>query len=399
MTVETVATAILRNMNGINKCRVQFLLIILRAYLSLRGRYTFLNLSRYSPYCDFWIRRQFSRPFNFGHFNLALIERYGGSELVWAFDQSYISKSGKQTPGIGYFWSGCAQSMKRGLEICATAILDIQNGTAFHYQATQTICDQKTQHLRSYYAELIIRDAASMLKVSKFLALDAYFSKKPFVDAVCAAGFVLISRLQSNAVLRYAYKGEHSKGKGAKKKFDGPIDPKNVSTEHFTLLSETNEERVYEGRCHAYALKRWVKVVIFQVIKEGKVVSAFIYFSTDEHMEGAKLLLYYRKRFQMEFNFRDTKQHLGLTHCQSRDPQALNFHFNFILTTLNIAKVAHWLSIPKDKRPPFSIADIKARYGNKILLDKIITLYGKDPNLEINNPKIRELYELGCIAA
>ena len=42
-----------------------------------------------------------------------------------AIDPSYISKSGKRTPWIGYFWSGCAGQVKRGLEIMGIGLIDI----------------------------------------------------------------------------------------------------------------------------------------------------------------------------------------------------------------------------------------------------------------------------------
>lgn len=42
-----------------------------------------------------------------------------------AIDPSYISKSGKRTPWIGYFWSGCAGQVKRGLEIMGIGVINI----------------------------------------------------------------------------------------------------------------------------------------------------------------------------------------------------------------------------------------------------------------------------------
>ncbi len=45
--------------------------------------------------------------------------------LAIAIDSSYISKSGKKTPHIGTFWSGCASSMKHGLEIMGLALVDV----------------------------------------------------------------------------------------------------------------------------------------------------------------------------------------------------------------------------------------------------------------------------------
>lgn len=48
-------------------------------------------------------------------------------EYGWsiAIDPSYISKPGKKTPHIGTFWSGCASSMKHGLEIIGLALVDV----------------------------------------------------------------------------------------------------------------------------------------------------------------------------------------------------------------------------------------------------------------------------------
>jgi len=155
----------------------------------------------------------------------------------------------------------------------------------------------------------------------------------------------------------------------------------------------------YEGLAHIRSLKRWCKVVILHTLKDGKVNKAYIYFSTDPNMAGLKVLQYYRIRYQIEFVFRDSKGHLGLEDCQSRQEKALDFHFNISLTTLNIAKATHWLSIPKEERGVFSMTDIKTQYINELVLDKLISIYGKDPSVEKNNPKIRELYALGRIAA
>ena len=150
---------------------------------------------------------------------------------------------------------------------------------------------------------------------------------------------------------------------------------------------------------HIRALKKWCKVVIVQIIKDDKVKSALIYFSTDEDMTGDRVLQIYKMRFQIEFLYRDAKQFLGLEQCQSRQEKTLDTHFNIALTTLNVAKAMHWLNVPKEVRPAFSMADIKTQYINELILDKIISIYGKDPNIEKNKPEIKELYQLGRIAA
>ena len=195
------------------------------------------------------------------------------------------------------------------------------------------------------------------------------------------------------------YQGLQKGGRGRNKIYGDKIDPKNISTQHFTIMRQDEEQVVYEGIAHIRCLRRWCRVVIVQIIKNGKVNKALIYFSTDKEMTGQRVLQLYKIRFQIEFLYRDAKQFLGLEHCQSRQEKTLDFHFNIALTTLNIAKAQHWLTIPKEQRPPFSMADIKTQHINELVLDRIISIYGKDPIIEKNNPEIRKLYQLGRIAA
>jgi Transposase DDE domain len=400
MSVKSLTSAILSKMSGINKCRRDFLVHLVGLYLGMRCRKNFLMLERHGQYSEQTYRQHFSRPHDFKAFNRELIGRYCGKELVWVFDPSYVNKSGKATPGTGYFWSGCAGKMKWGLELSALAILDIENRTAMHYYAERTEAVKGKESLLTYYAKLIVGQASEMLKMSKIIALDAFFSKKPFVDPVCAAGFTLISRLQRGTFLRYAYLGPQHEGQGAKKKFDGQVDVKKPCLKHFKVIRQSEEEIVYEGVVHVRALKRWCKVVLCHTLKKDQTVkNVLIYFSTDVNMPGLTVEEYYHNRFHIEFNFRDAKGHLGLEDCQSRQGEALDFHFNHTLTTLNIAKAEHWLSLPKEERGPFSMADIKTQYINELLLDQLILIYGKSPLVEKNNPEIRKLYDLGRIAA
>ncbi|MBK8701873.1 MAG: hypothetical protein IPN29_20820 [Saprospiraceae bacterium] len=59
-------------------------------------------------------------------------------ELIIGFDPSFIPKSGKKTPEIGYFYSGCKGNYDRGLEIGCFSIIDVKQNTAYHYKAVQT---------------------------------------------------------------------------------------------------------------------------------------------------------------------------------------------------------------------------------------------------------------------
>jgi hypothetical protein len=145
MNVKTITEQILRKMSAIGKIQFNFLTSLVYQWLSLRGRYTFENLTRQGFLKAMSYRKHFSRSFNFAQFNHFLIEEYCSDERIVVFDPSFISKSGKFTEGLGRFWSdgiggeSCVQSLKWGLEIAAIGIVDVKNHTAFHYHASQTI--------------------------------------------------------------------------------------------------------------------------------------------------------------------------------------------------------------------------------------------------------------------
>ena len=72
-------------------------------------------------------------------FNQSLTKLHIKGKTALAFDPSYISKAGKKTPGLGYFWSGCAGKAKWGLEFCGFTVIDMTRRTAFHLTGFQTI--------------------------------------------------------------------------------------------------------------------------------------------------------------------------------------------------------------------------------------------------------------------
>lgn len=106
------------------------------AWIALR--YTMLNLGRIGSYCEKSIRLHFEKRFDFVSFNEALIKESCGKDLIAAFDPSYIPKSGKQTPGLGKWWSGKDQCTLKGLDISCLSIVDVTAETAMSLEVVQT---------------------------------------------------------------------------------------------------------------------------------------------------------------------------------------------------------------------------------------------------------------------
>jgi hypothetical protein len=295
--------------------------------------------------------------------------------------------------------SGCSQKVKRGLEIAGLAVVDVKNHTAFHYYATQTKLED-TQNLLVYYANLLVNDVTNLLTVSKYVTVDAYFSKKTFIDPLCKNGLEVITRLRDDAVMFYAYTGLQKIGRGRKKQFDGKINAHNLDESLFKACIKEKDWIAFEGLAYVKSLKRWVKAVIIQNYKaDNSIKNCKIFISTNTALTGSDVYLYYHLRFQIEFIYRDAKQHLGLNHCQSLQQERLSFHHNFSLTALSLAKIVHWLSIPMLNRKPFSIYDIKTQYFNERFLNLFFIAFGLQPEQQKNNPKLFNLFNYAKIAA
>ena len=84
----------------------------LNLFLTLRGRYNYLNFECYGQKNEMTYPNHYESGFNFRGFNQRLIEKHTGRRRMITFDPSYVPKSGKHTPGVGYFWSGCAGKSK-----------------------------------------------------------------------------------------------------------------------------------------------------------------------------------------------------------------------------------------------------------------------------------------------
>lgn len=395
---KALISSMIDKMPNINMWRRTFLIETLILFMSIRGRINFLQLARYGKYKEQRYRQQFERSFDFLTFNKELTLSQGSGKYAIAFDPSYVSKSGKKTPGVGWYWSGCANQAKWGLEIGGLAAIDIDNHTAFHLEAVQTLnADEQT--LTGWYAGVISDRKEILTSISKYLVADAWFSKKAFSDKIISAGMHLVSRLRDDADLRYISIEPPTGKRGRPRKYFGKIIIDSIDKEYFSLISEDQETTVYAALVYSKALRRNIMLVHVTYPKANGKDSCKLYFSTDVSMDPSDVLLHYQSRFQIEFLYRDGKQHTGLNDSQARSENKLHFQFNASLTSINIAKAIHWLSIPKAQRGAFSMSDIKTMNHNVLLLNRFFDVFGIYPYSSKNQNYVKELILYGTMAA
>lgn len=403
---ESLITAIIAKIGKTTKPSQKFLKHLFILYMGLRGKYNFINMARYGLFTEQTYRNQMSKPFAWAEFNKTLIQQSCSKEIILAFDPSYLPKSGKKTAHVGRFWSGKDQAVKRGIEVGAMAVVDVKNGTALSLEAVQTPRINKNEtgeNLVDHYVNVILDklEVISSLEI-KYMAVDAFFSKKRFIDAITfRSPLEIVGRLRNDANLRYQFTGKQNEGRGRKRKYADKVDVDSIDRRRIRFcFDETDDVQIFSGIVYSVSLQRLIRIVYLQNYDQnGLGTTHTIFFSTDLNLSPEKILQYYRQRFQIEFLFRDAKNFAGLEDCQARSENKLHFHVNASLTTVSIAKALHYLNIPKEERDSFSMTDVKVMYFNQFITDFIFSKLALDLSCE----KYRSLYEeclnIGRLAA
>ena len=169
-------------------------------------------------------------------------------------------------------------------------------------------------------------------------------------------------------------------------------DPKKLDESVFSKIDVLSGERlaVYSGVVQLKAAAIDIRAVIVHQLDEHNQVKSFkIYMSTDPEQSAEWIMLAYSGRYQQEFIFRDAKQFTGLEQGQARNWPKIDFHVNASMTVVNLAKVAHHISIPVGQRGAFSMSDITNAYANERLALRIFSKCGIDPNL----PKMKKVMD------
>jgi len=403
---ESLISAIIAKIGKTTKPTQKFINHILILFMGLRGKYNFINMARYGLYTEQTYRNQMSRPFDWAGFNKNLIQQNCSDELILAFDPSYLPKSGKRTAHVGRFWSGKDQAVKPGIEIGAIAVVDVQNGTALSLEAVQTpkIAKNETgESVVDHYAKVIL-DKLSVIKSLniRYVAVDAFFSKNRFIDAITSLSpLEIVGRLRNDANLRYQFTGKQNTGRGRKRKYGDKVDVERIDWRRIRFCFEEDEDiQIFSGIVYSVSLQRLIRIVYLQNYDQnGYATSHSIFFSTDLNLKPEKILQYYRQRYQIEFLFRDAKNFAGLEDCQARSESKLHFHVNASLSSGSLAKSLHYLNVPKEDRDSFSMTDVEVMYFNQFITDFIFSKLALDMSCEKYKSLYNECLNIGRLAA
>ena len=385
-----VVEATLGKITEVKKPVAKFIIHIVELWLGMNCRYVFSNMERWGKMTEKSYRNCFKRFFDWFGFNYNMVKQHCGKEIIAVFDPSYIKKSGKQTYGMGMFWSGVRQKALKGLEIGCLAFVDVAAGTALHGLAKQTPSPKtlkaEGKTLVTHYVRLIKEHITNIKSLTNYLAVDGYFMKKEFIAPLQKEGLHIITKTRSDANLRYLFKGKQKTGRGRKKIYHGKINTAQIDKRRLSCCYAGEDMKVYTGKVYCILLKQ---IVLAAFIYYGDKKKPEIIISTDTAMQATKMCRYYGLRFQVEFLIRDAKQFTGLEDCMARDEQKLHTHFNIAMTVVSLAKAAYYLSAPKEQRGSFSMADIKMLHMNQLITKRIFSNLA----LDLSCRKIKRIYD------
>jgi len=258
----------------LSKTNVRRMSRVVKALISMTGRVTMLGLARWTGEGGSYrtVQRFFNTviawPQVFGKFFAQHLYAPEG-EYFLVGDESIITKSGKETHGLDYFFSGLLNKVVKSIAIFTLALVSVEERQAYPLRVEQVVRSEaektaaqarkkkkqtkkdpqqpkkkpgrpkgsknrdKTQvELTEELLRIqkMVKEQLEMLKnlvTIRHLVLDGHFGNNHALQMTRQCGLHLISKLRHDAALYLIYDGPQ-KSKGPDKRFGQKIDYRHI---------------------------------------------------------------------------------------------------------------------------------------------------------------------------
>lgn len=428
----------------VSKTNVRRMSAIIEAMLSMTGRVTMLGISRWAGKGGSY--RTVQRFFNtdipwlqiFADFFKQHLHQEKG-EYFLVGDESVITKSGKETHGLDYFFSGLRNKVVKSIAIFCLSLVCVEERHSYPLQVKQVVrTDEekaaakarkkkkkqakknKTKKKRGRPKGSQNRDKTKveltpelvniqkMVKKQLFvlnflvtiqhLVLDGYFGNNNALQMVQQCGLHLISKLRHDSALYFVYDGPQKK-KGPRKIYGEKIKYRNIPEEY---LVETSTEKGIETRIYhvpemlhkSFGQKLNVVILTRTNLKTGAFANVNL-FSSDLELAYQKIIDWYSLRFQIEFNFRDAKQFWGLEDFMNVNEVPLTNALNLSMFMTNLSQVL--LREFRETHPQSGVLDLKSYFRAAKYFEKTIKMLPQKPDPVLLDRIFGQIASLGCI--
>ncbi len=332
-----------------------------------------------------------------------------------AGDEVVVTKAGKQTCGLGRFFSSLYGKPVPGLAFFTLSLVGVQERHSFPVRMEQVLHPEPEQppkqakQLRSAAPKrkpgrpkgsknknrAVITLTPELLHIQTmvqaqlrlmsgvirptYLLLDGHFGNHNALYMTRQCDLQLISKLRHDAAL-YFPDDKPYQGSGPHRKYGAKVDYRHLPVQCLkgTTVEGHIQTRIYQAELLHKEFPQPLNVVI--IIKTNLRTQAqaqVILFSSDLTLAYDKLIDYYSLRFQIEFNFRDAKQYWGLEDFMNVKPVAVTNAANLSLFMVNLTY--RLLGDFRQTDPDSSILDLKAYFRGQRYVHETIKLLVEKP--------------------
>ena len=401
------------------------------------GRITMLELSRWTEKGGSYrtIQRLYQTPMFWLQIQWVLFTSQlhrTDREYIAAGDEVVFGKAGKETYGLGRFFSSLQNRVIPGLSFFVFSLIDVQERQSYPMQAVQMVKEPKQQKKKE--KEEPIREkkrpvgrpkgsknkkngppilSSELLRIQpilqaflvvlkgmltvRYLVMDGHFGNFPSAWMVLQTGLQLVSKFRCDAALYEPFAGKYC-GHGPRPKYGDKLDVRKMKKKY--LKAEATEAGIRTQTYQATLLNREFAspinvVVILKTNLSSKKQAHVILFSTDLELSYQKLYDYYTLRFQIEFNFRDAKQYWGLDDFMNVKQTAVTNAANLSFFMVNFSSIL--LRQHRKNNPEFSVLDLKSHYRGCRYVSETIKLLPRKPDRILLSEIFQQIARLGMV--
>jgi putative transposase len=430
-----------------NTTNLQHFAIIIDSILGISNSVTTLSVSRYSALSYRTVQRFYAlKNVNWLLINLLLFKHFvykKDKKYLFAADETVKAKAGKQSHGIGLFYSSLQKRVIKSISFLVICIIDIEKRKSYilackqlivtNLEKQRTIDDTVKKSTKKAIPKAkgrpkgsqnkpkvesestsyqVLKTLLSLLKseLKSFLpdlncfhiALDGFYGHEAYVLLAIDQGLNIISKFKTNAHLILPYQG-HQSGKGRPKTLGDKVNLDKIDEKFYlkTIKEEDSNVSTKVYQFEAFTPKicgRKINVVVLvHTHLTTKRVCRSVLFSSDLTLDAETIIDYYSLRFQIEFDFRDAKQFYGLAdfknYKETQLTNAVNIAFNMtVIGKLVLEKYKNKLNCPT-----MGIIDLKATFRVEKYAKLLLNSTENDPNDFLNSPLFLKIARLEAI--
>jgi len=329
------------------------------------------NIARWSTYGYRTVQRFFATDIHWPSLHAAFVTTHlyeKSHTCILAYDETTITKSGKKTYGIDQYYSGTHGHVVKGLSFGVLALVDVDDRKSRPVHLTQIVRSHALNPVvtttkrprgrplgsrnKPHQDQQLSPESARIdTQITQFLhenngkiplryiAFDGHFGNIPTLEMVQRHGLHIITKLRADSVLYLPPDTPYS-GRGRPKIFGEKVDVGNLSTHYCVQTTHDGDTQIqlFQFTARVRASAQLLNIVVRKITQCKKKTTTYtILMSSDLKLAAAQLVDYYRLRFQIEFNFRDAKQHFGLEDFMNVTATAVNNAANLAMCMVNVS--------------------------------------------------------------